>query len=265
MISAANSSLLIETNRLDIKARSKSPLLATYFALGDPYFGNDILDVYVGEGVDIIELGAPTANPHLDGPDVANAMARSLGRGEQAYDRLSECLERLNGPPMGPAGVCMAYNDLDFDRLDPQVLRNLDGLLMIDGERRSDRGRIDDVCSTSGIRRCGLAPFGFTDEDAIAARSLDGYVMLQASPGVTGPRPTLDPRLGEAVDRLRRAGVTRPILLGFGIATPEQARQAVALGADGVVVGSMCVRRVLEGRDRIRSFLSQLRAALDGR
>ena len=106
-------------------------------------------------------------------------------------------------------------------------------------------------------------PLRFDAAQAAAAARLDGYVMMQASAGVTGPRAALDAGLSEAIAELRRAGVARPILAGFGIGTAVQARQAIDLGADGVIIGSMCVRKVQEGLAAIRSFLQEVRASLD--
>lgn len=252
-----------DTNRLDRRAASGRALLATYFALGDPTFDDDVRGLYADEGVDIVELGLPTADPHLDGPDVAGAMRRALASGTDPYRRLGACLEWLDTRASAPAGVCMAYDDLRFERLSPDMLRALDGLLLIGREHRPDRARIDEAGAAFAVRRCGLVPFGHDEDDAVRARSFDGYVMLQAAAGVTGPRPSLDPALGEAIDRLRRAGVARPILLGFGIGTPAQAREAMALGADGVVIGSMCVRKAVEGRAALRAFLADVRSALD--
>jgi len=81
--------------------------------------------------------------------------------------------------------------------------------------------------------------------------------------GVTGERATL---AGEAVEMGRRckAASDMPILLGVGISTPEQA-VAAARAADGVIVGSALVRRVLtgEGPEEAGRFVAELRAALD--
>lgn len=63
---------------------------------------------------------------------------------------------------------------------------------------------------------------------------------------------------------LREAGVTAPLAVGFGIASPDQAREAVELGANGVVVGSALVEAALAGEDAVRRLLGSLREALDG-
>ena len=97
-----------------------------------------------------------------------------------------------------------------------------------------------------------------------AARRADGYVMLQAAPGLTGPRPSLDPSNAGRIATLRADGVAAPILLGFGVSNGEQARAAVGLGADGVVVGSAALRAALERPSKLARLLKDLRKGLDG-
>jgi tryptophan synthase alpha chain len=106
-------------------------------------------------------------------------------------------------------------------------------------------------------------PARFINQDIEAAKVCDSYVMLQATEGVTGPRPDLDPANAEKINRLRAAGVTAPILLGFGISTADQAKAAIELGADGVVIGSMCLRKAREGESAIRDFVRDVRDAID--
>ncbi|MEH3047643.1 tryptophan synthase subunit alpha [Sphingomonas adhaesiva] len=245
-------------DRIAHRASGGRALLACYFPMGDPLFDDAMRDIYVAGGVDILELGMPTADPFLDGPDIAGAMARALAGPVDPFERLADMADWLAEDADRPAGVCMAYGDLAIKRIAAETLAALNGALIVEGEDVSDR------FAAGGVRRCGLVPMGFTAAQAAAACALDGYVMMQSASGTTGPRATLDPDLGANVAALRDAGVARPILAGFGIGTPEQARAAVDQGADGVVIGSMCMRRALEGPDAIGSFLRDVREAMDG-
>lgn len=240
------------TAKLDRLAARGRPILACYFVMGDEDFDNTLRDLYVEEGVDIFELGIPSADPYLDGPDIAGAMARVIANGSDGYDRMAELAEWFAARPLAPAGVCMAYADLDIERL---AGIPLDGALVIGGEGVA--------IGVPGTPRCGLLTLDRSLWNLDDALSWDGYVMVQSADGKTGPREALDPRLAETIAAARQAGITRPILAGFGIGTPAQARQAIDAGADGVVIGSMCVRSVRKGRDAIRSFLRDVRSALD--
>ncbi len=88
-----------------------------------------------------------------------------------------------------------------------------------------------------------------------------GFVYLISRLGVTGERATLPDDLPDTVARLR--GATKlPLCIGFGISTPEQAREAARLG-DGVVVGSAIVRAAGQSVDSAIAMTASLRAALD--
>lgn len=250
-------------NRLDQLGAGGRALLACYFALGDPLFDDAIRDIYAASGVDIIELGLPAADPYLDGPDVAGAMARSIASGADPYARMDGMVRWLGAQAERPAGVCMAYGDIDMTRIGAATRDGLDGLLIVGRNVRPDHRDIDRIAQVHGIRDCGLVPLGFSAQEADAACALDGYVMMQAAEGVTGPKDALDLRLGASIAQLKSAGVHRPILAGFGIGTAAQARAAIDLGADGVVIGSMCVRKVMQRPQAIAAFLAEIRAALD--
>lgn len=240
------------TAKLDRLAAHGRPILACYFVLGDAQFDDALRDLYVEEGVNIFELGIPSTDPYLDGADIAGAMAQVIANGRDGYDRMAELAEWLAARPLAPAGVCMAYADLDLQRL---AGIPLDGALVIGGEGVA--------IGVPGAPRCGLLTLDRSLWNLDDALRWDGYVMVQSADGKTGPREALDSRLAETIAAARQAGITRPILAGFGIGTPAQARQAIDAGADGVVIGSMCVRSVRKGRDAIRSFLRDARSALD--
>lgn len=239
------------------------PILACYYALGDPLFDDAIRDIYAECGVDVIELGVPSLDPFLDGPDVAGAMRRSIAAGADPYAHMQDMVAWLRARDRRPAGVCMAYDDLDLGRISPETLAGLNGLLVIGHAFRPDAATFAQVMRSHRIADCGFVPLGFSDVQMNDAGALDGYVMIQAAAGVTGPKEALDPRLGDSIARLKRGGIQRPILAGFGIGTAAMARSAVDLGADGVVIGSMCVRKVLQGPAAIRTFLQDVRASLD--
>src|SRR5437763_98574 len=121
-----------------------------------------------------------------------------------------------------------------------------------------------DAADAAGVETVLLAAPTTPDDRlrAICDRSR-GFVYGVSLLGVTGERATL---AGEAVEMGRRCKATSdmPILLGVGISTPEQA-VAAARAADGVIVGSALVRRVLtgEGPDEAGRYVAELRSALD--
>ena len=104
-----------------------------------------------------------------------------------------------------------------------------------------------------------------TPDDRLAAicERSRGFVYGVSLLGVTGERSALPIHAKQMGERCK-AVTDRPVLLGVGISTPEQAAQAAA-SADGVIVGSALVRRLLDGGgpDEAAAFVATLRAALD--
>jgi tryptophan synthase alpha chain len=251
-------------NRLDLKLSGTSPLLACYLPVGDPLFPPELADIYAACGVDIVELGMPSADPYLDGPDVAASMARGLAAGG-AIDALVAATARIRTAVDGPAPICMCYADLDMAGvMAAGAFDGIDGLLMLGLESRADAAQIRADMHVRGIRMIRLVGDDLPPADLAAASAGDGYLMLQAAAGVTGPRQSLDPANASKITRLRAAALRHKLLLGFGISTGTQAAEAIGFGADGVVIGSMCVRKALEGPDALRAFLTDVRTRLDG-
>ncbi|MBS0420202.1 MAG: tryptophan synthase subunit alpha [Proteobacteria bacterium] len=249
----------VPPNSLVSVLRRPGPLLTCYLPIGDPLVGSYLLDAYAEGGVNILELGMPSGDPRLDGPDIADSMARAMQSGTDIPVRFREMSRavRARAPQIGT--VCMTYADSavlahssseTFEFVDATLILGLDA-------------GIPGIALPPGTRRVAFVPKHFSERDIERARRCDSYVMLQATDGLTGPRADLDPTNAERIQRLRDAGVQQRILLGFGISTPGQARAAIELGADGVIIGSVCVRKAIEGERAIRAFVRDVRAAID--
>jgi tryptophan synthase alpha chain len=87
-----------------------------------------------------------------------------------------------------------------------------------------------------------LAPTSPDERMESIARTAKGFIYLVSVTGVTGARSSISEGLGELISRVR-AHTSAPVCVGFGIGTPEQAKQVGQL-ADGVIVGSACVKTI---------------------
>jgi tryptophan synthase alpha chain len=252
-------------NMLDVVLSDPRPLLTCYLPIGDPLIDDSTADTYRECGVNIVELGLPTPDPYLDGTDVASSMRRAIDRGRDVAQALRSTSRKLRTHEPLMASVCMTYADAELlGHSAAETFDSVDALLVLGATSSAETiMRIGDL-RAGGVRRVAFVPAQFHDRDIEAARACDGYVMLQAASGVTGPRARLDPTNAAKVQRLRSAGVKQRIVLGFGIGTADQARAAMEMGADGVVIGSMCLRKALEGTQSLRSFLHDVRASIDG-
>ena len=215
----------------------------------------ELAEAAVEGGADLIELGFPFSDPLADGPVIRRAAERALAAGMRTAACL-ECLAAVRGRvevplvPMTYASLLEAYGYERF-AADTQAA-GAASLIVADlpaGERPELR-RIQLVAPTSTDERLRLA-----------VEHSDGWLYLVTLTGTTGARDRLSPEIAGLVSRAR-AITDLPLYAGFGISTPEQAREAATL-ADGIVVGSRAVEVAEAGPRALRDYVSSLRAAID--
>ena len=214
-----------------------------------------LAEAAVEGGADLLELGFPFSDPLADGPVIRLAAERALAQGMRTGACL-ECLAavraRVEVPliPMTYTSLLEAYGYERF-ALDAAAA-GASSLIVADLP----------IDALPGLRRVQLVAPTSTDERIRqAAEGTDGWLYLVTLTGTTGARGDLSPTLAGLVGRTR-AVTDIPLLAGFGISTPAQARAAADL-ADGIVVGSAAVEAAEEGPARLRKLVGSLRAAID--
>lgn len=251
------------SNRLDRAMADGRPAMICYLPIGDPSAPEDLVDVYIENGVDVLEIGIPVANPYLDGPIIRDSMERVRRAGVDAR-KIAMMTAQVRRRHPEQAMVWMSYapaiDDRELVRLAKRA--GVDGVLFVEPARMlsSLAGELAKV----GVHLLHFMPRDLPRGDVAAARASGGYVMLQAVAGRTGAGDGTR-RLPDSSDRirqLRRAGVKTPIALGIGIHSPAQARQAVRMGASGVIIGSELVRLARRGSDTVAQYLKEIREAL---
>jgi len=214
-----------------------------------------LAEAAVEGGADLLELGFPFSDPLADGPVIRLAAERALAQGMRTGACL-ECLasvrRRVDVPliPMTYTSLLEAYG---YERFANDAAEaGASSLIVADLP----------VDALPGLRRVQLVAPTSTDERIrVAAEQTDGWLYLVTLTGTTGARGDLSPALAGLVERTR-AVTDLPLLAGFGISTPAQARAASNL-ADGIVVGSAAVQAAAEGPARLRELVGSLRAAID--
>jgi tryptophan synthase alpha chain len=214
-----------------------------------------LAEAAVEGGADLIELGFPFSDPLADGPVIRRAAERALAAGMRTAACL-ECLaavrERVDVPlvPMTYASLREAYG---YERFAADAEAAGAASLIVADLPASER---------PAIRRVQLVAPTSTDERLrLAAEHTDGWLYLVTLTGTTGARARLSPELAGLVSRTRTV-TELPFYAGFGISTPEQAREAAEL-ADGIVVGSRAVEVAEGGPRALRDYVASLRAAID--
>jgi tryptophan synthase alpha chain len=226
----------------------------------------DVVQAVAAAGADAIEVGIPFSDPVMDGATIQEASQRALDLGATPASIIAD-LARLDLDvplvvmtyynPVQHAGHERFAQSLAAASIDAAIVPDLP-LDELDGW--------GDAAGAAGVETVLLAAPTTTDARlrAICARTR-GFVYGVALMGVTGERRALAARAVEMGGRCK-AVTDVPVLLGVGISTPSQARDA-AQAADGVIVGSALVRRLLEGGgpEAAATFVGELRAALDAR
>ena len=224
-----------------------------------------IAEAYADGGADLVELGIPFTDPLADGPVIQAAGTAALRAGATTHEVLAVARALSERVPV----VAMVYANLVMARgldrfVDELVIHGVSGLIVPDLPlEESDAVRA--ACDARGLALVPLvAPTTPDERMARIGGRARGFVYAVSVTGTTGERAALPDTFANIVARAK-AATSVPVALGFGIATPEQAREAVDAGADGVIVGSRLVRAAAEADDpaaAVHALVEQFAAAL---
>ena len=255
-----------------LRARHERALVA-YFTAGDPSLAltRKLVVEAARRGADVIELGIPFSDPLADGPVVQRATQRALAAGV-TLPRVLELVREMRGEVSAPLVFLTYYNPIlafglkAFCRT--SVEAGIDGVIVADLPPE-ESGPLRSEAMAAGLDLIHLvAPTSTPERMRKIARASEGFVYMVSLTGVTGERTTLAPELTQQL-RAFRAITTKPVCVGFGIGTPEQAALVGRL-ADGVIVGSAIVRLVEQHASspellgRVGDFIAGLKAPLRG-
>ncbi len=206
-------------------------------------------EAYVDAGADLIELGVPFSDPLADGPVIHAAGTAALRAGATTHEVLAVGRALSERVPV----VAMVYANLVIARglerfADDLAAHGIAGLIVPDLPLEESDG-VGEACAAAGVALVPLVAPTTPDERMarIGARAR-GFVYAVSVTGTTGERASPSESFGAIVERAK-AATTVPVALGFGIGTPEQAREAADAGADGVIVGSRLVRAAAQADD----------------
>ena len=227
--------------------------LGIFITAGDPDLetSRQILMGLPDQGVDFVELGMPFSDPMADGPSIQAASLRALKAGTKLADVLALATEFRATHPDVPLILMGYYNPIyiyGVDRfLDAAKAAGVDGLIMVDLPPEEDQ----ELCLPA--RDAGLDFIRLitpTTDDArmpVVLANSSGFVYYVSITGITGTRSASADSIAAAMDRIRAAS-DLPAVVGFGIKTADQVREA-AVHADGVVVGSAVVDKLANSLD----------------
>jgi tryptophan synthase alpha chain len=230
--------------------------------LGDDW--PEIVSAYAAAGADAIEIGIPFSDPVMDGPTIQEASEVALAQGANV-DRI---LDQLREVDAGVPLVVMTYVNLVFhsgwERFASEaVAAGVSGVILPDLPME-ELHEWEPHAEAAGLETVLLAsPLTPDGRLATLCERSRGFVYGVNLLGVTGARSALADTSVILAKRLK-AVTDRPVIMGFGISTPDLAREATK-DADGVVVASALMRMRLDGAgpDELGAFVAELRAGLD--
>ena len=246
-----------------LKAANKKAFV-TYVMAGDPNYDTS-LEVVKGlpaAGVDIIELGLPFTDPMADGPTIQLAGQRALEAGMTLEKTLQLARDFRATDDTTPI-VLMGYYNPIYNRGVDQFLKDakdagIDGMIVVDLPPEED----DELCipaHNAGLNFIRLAT-PTTDEKRLpkVLENTSGFVYYVSITGITGAAEAQASDVAPEVARIK-SQTDLPIIVGFGIKTPETA-QAIASVADGTVVGSAIVSQLENGKSaaEVLAFVKSL-------
>jgi tryptophan synthase alpha chain len=256
-----------------LRQRGEKALIA-YVMAGDPSLQEtEQLVVELEQaGADVIELGIPFSDPIADGPVIQQAAERALRSGASLRTILS-MVERLRARTQIPLVLMAYYNSIHA--FGPERFcqacshAGVDGLILPDMPP-DEAGPLKGPAAAAGLPLIFLlAPTSTSARRTFVAHQSQGFVYYVSLTGITGAKLLDLADVAKNVEKIRK--VTHlPVVVGFGVATPEDAAKVAAI-ADGVVVGSAIVKQIDAYRKKpemvkhvaefVRSLKTAMRAA----
>jgi tryptophan synthase alpha chain len=260
-------------NRIDdkfasLRAAGKKAFIA-YICAGDPSLDatRDLALAFDQLGVDVLELGVPFSDPLADGIVNQLASQRALESGATARGVL-DCVRAIRQRSQIPIVLYTYMNPVyafGFEKFHREAeAAGVDGLLLLDLPPDEDAIEFVVAGNLKHIRL--IAPTTPPARIAQITKNADGFIYYISREGVTGERAAVADSLDERIAAIRKT-TTLPITVGFGVSSPETAKQTAQCG-DGVVVGSAIVKRIAENAgsadmvEKVCVFLKPLIAAV---
>jgi len=246
-------------------ATARQGAFIPFVMLGDPDAGRSLAVVrsLAAAGADALELGLPFSDPSADGPVIQAAASRALAAGVRRKDCWAIIsMIRAEFPEL-PIGL-LVYANLVCHHEPDEFYRDAAGA-GVDSVLVADLPVAESAGIAAAARARGIAPVFIAPPNADAARlraiaaAGQGYTYVTSREGVTGADERLRHDQSGLIAALRSLGAP-PAVLGFGIASPDQVREALAMGAAGVISGSAVVQRVAAG-ENVEEFVRAMSAA----
>lgn len=220
----------------------------------------------VEQGADLIELGIPFSDPTAEGPVIQGANLRAL-QGGVTTDKIFDLVRELRADVTVPM-VFMTYANVVFSYGAERFISacreiGIDGLILPDLPFE-EKGEFQPICRRYGVDLISLVAPTSENRIAMIAKEAEGFLYIVSSLGVTGVRSEIKTDIASIVSIVRE-NTDIPCAIGFGISTPQQAKDMAGF-ADGVIVGSAIIKLIEQyGKDApqyVGAYVRSMKSAL---
>ncbi len=253
-----------------LKSKSEKALVA-FITAGDPDLATtqELFSAIEEGGADIIELGVPFSDPLADGPVIQAASQRSLKSGT-TLKKIIQLVHDIRQSSQLPIVLMTSFNPVfvygQEAFVKDSVEAGVDGVIIPDlpPEEAEDFDALAQAQALDVVYL--LAPTSTPDRIEMVGTKSRGFIYYVSLTGVTGARDALAKGVEEKVTRIKQA-TSLPVLIGFGISGPEQAKAASGF-SDGVIVGSAIVRMIeetqepAERKEKLKVFVRGMKQSL---
>lgn len=250
------------------KAFEHGKAFIPFVTCGDPSLDvtEEVVYAMVEAGADLIELGIPFSDPTAEGPVIQGANIRALAGGvttDKVFDLVRKLRKKVTIPMvfMTYANVVFSYGSERFISTCKEI--GIDGLILPDIPYE-EKDEFDGICKQYDVDLISLITPTSHERISMIANDASGFVYCVSSLGVTGTRTKITTDIGAMVDLVKKTKDI-PCAVGFGISTPEQAKQ-MAEKSDGVIVGSAIVKLCAQyGKDcvpYVRDYVKSMKDAI---
>lgn len=236
----------IKTAFDNAKAQNR-PAFMPYWPVGYPDAPTSlrVIEAIAAAGADMIEIGIPFSDPLADGPVIQRASqvaldgGITLAKGIEIVRQARAIGVRIPFLVMGYLNPLLAMGLREYAQA--WKAAGADGLIVPDLPPE-ESAELAQICAEAGMALiCFAAPTSPDDRLKIVAQTATGFIYIVSVAGVTGARDQLPEGLREYVLRVKAAAQATPVVVGFGLSTPEQVRE-VGQYADGAIVASALIR-----------------------
>lgn len=256
--------MIKESNK--IKKAFETPNKKAFIAFitaGDPDAESTVKYILEMEkaGADLIEIGIPFSDPTAEGVVIQDANIRAL-RGGMTTDGVFEIVRKVREVSQIPLCFMTYLNPVfhyGYDRFFARCEElGVDGIIIPDLPYE-EKEEVDGPANEHNVIVISMVAPTSEDRIQMIASKAQGFIYVVSSMGVTGVRSEIKTDLADIVASIRRATDT-PCAIGFGISTPEQAKNMAAI-SDGSIVGSAIVKKIeAKGRDAAEDLAEYVRS-----